>query len=436
MPPVTGSSLKDEEDEEMPLMMDVASTSTTSTTTEQSLKYKCPEETCGKELPDAQKFREHHRSHSKVKPYRCTFPGCKLLFSQLSSIIRHIITVHKARTRLKANKFVAIDQKVLDEEAAFLGIKKPFFLTAFGDEEAIEDITPTLPPFSVIYQTSSGHYICPFNGCSQQATNFHQLKVHYRVHCGNDYRPFRCTYPDPHCRYAANRRETVIGHIQRNHLSAPGSSGLPSDYVKVRTDWLKMEDDLFAKAEILGAPKRANSGSRTYDCTYGRCNKKFTTRNLLRLHLRSHTQSKPYRCKFPGCSGGYGYATAAKCRLLEHIQTKHFGVAREACKDLGPDERARAEKYVDVKQEVIEAEEAKLDWAVQKRKEKAIATQPAKAAPSVNPFGYESLDYQHNDDYQLNEEEFLNGDTQYPPLLEDNEVALMVMAESAELYFN
>ena len=52
----------------------------------------CPEPGCGKLL--ANHLKEHMRTHTKTKPYGCTFPGCSMEFSHRQSALRHIRNVH------------------------------------------------------------------------------------------------------------------------------------------------------------------------------------------------------------------------------------------------------------------------------------------------------------------------------------------------------
>lgn len=45
---------------------------------------------CGLILNDLNKFFDHLRTHSKEKPFKCTFEGCNYAFAQKGNLKRHL----------------------------------------------------------------------------------------------------------------------------------------------------------------------------------------------------------------------------------------------------------------------------------------------------------------------------------------------------------
>lgn len=132
-----------------------------------------------------------------------------------------------------------------------------------GDEAESETSVPlsaTLSTFTTIYISSSGRYLCPFpGGCSSGFYDVSHLKIHYRVH--TSLLPYRCIFSPADCKFVSTRKGNVVRHIRARHLldqqqQASGSSQRatlldPFDFVKTRTAWIKWEDGLFERAEIL-----------------------------------------------------------------------------------------------------------------------------------------------------------------------------------------
>lgn len=125
-------------------------------------------------------------------------------------------------------KYIFINKEYLDKEGKRLGFSKVFKVDdGISDDDDDSDATiilPSLPPFDTIIQTSTGRLICPMSDCDQQLKKMSALKDHFRVHCGKDYRPYRCIYPDDQkCGYALRRMRTVIAHIRVKHFHLPPS---------------------------------------------------------------------------------------------------------------------------------------------------------------------------------------------------------------------
>lgn len=328
------------------------------------LKYECSWEGCGKTYKWLKSLRNHYRSHTNSKPYKCTFPSfppCNFACSTSAHIYKHIHSVHfKQSNRNEARKYIYVQKEVLAEEANLFGIKDTIREEFLDEEMAEEEDTselPSLPQFTTIYRNSSGHYICPFIGCDHEANDLYALKVHYRKHCGKHYHPYRCSFPGP-CGFAGRTIYTVERHIKGKHASQmPNADTDVSQFVDVRNDLFEMEDILFESATIFSAPVAPKPC--LYECTFADCNKAFTTLYSLSYHRRIHTQSKPYRCSYPDCD----HAATKKYCLLSHVNSAHFNIPHREHKHLSKEEKARAQQYLVVCQEELESERADIEMA-------------------------------------------------------------------------
>ena len=393
--------------------------------------YKCPWRGCGKLSESAFNFRIHYRTHSQAKPYSCTFPGCatsqglQAQYSQTSSLISHILTKHHVSSRLEAKrKYMKVDQRLIDEEAKLLGISftrrgaLPHGVDAASmaaaasalaaDEEEEEDGNEKpvlLPHFTSIYRSSvTGYYSCPFPGCSQELPELCLVKQHYRSrHLGDHFRPYQCVYDPASCRYAAKHRSSINEHLRTVHgalgqqlvsveeKKAGSSSSLLEKYIHTRTDWLKMEEALFASAKIISSNggggggstssvdigERTRTAARRYNCPVEGCAKQFPTLAETCRHYRVHTRSRPFWCLYPGC----GQPSTQRNHTYIHVLGVHFQVPLKEQKGLSAERKAEATAYVGVLEEVLAQEEAEVLQALGMEEEDPFWSPPS--SPSL-----------------------------------------------------
>ena len=53
-------------------------------------KFVCQFAGCSKSFGDNATLKTHQRTHTKIKPYKCTWPSCGHRVSQRSNLIAHI----------------------------------------------------------------------------------------------------------------------------------------------------------------------------------------------------------------------------------------------------------------------------------------------------------------------------------------------------------
>ncbi|XP_017461798.1 PREDICTED: Krueppel-like factor 2 [Rhagoletis zephyria] len=89
-------------------------------------KHPCTEPNCGKHFLSNAGLKRHLRTHSKVKPFGCTYSGCSLEFGQRENALRHIRNIHLKKKEKPGEDAEGEDPN--DDEpadpAAYLSVKE------------------------------------------------------------------------------------------------------------------------------------------------------------------------------------------------------------------------------------------------------------------------------------------------------------------------
>lgn len=92
-----------------------------------------------------------------------------------------------------------------------------------------------------------------------------------------------------------------------------------------------------SSAPASSSPSQLDSFSarpKKHTCTYSQCNKSFSQRTHLLIHIRSHSGEKPYLCGIPCCGQRFSQLGNLKTHERRHRGEKPFG-----CEVLGCDKR-------------------------------------------------------------------------------------------------
>ena len=115
--------------------IDIASIQVPNTSKEQhqqqptpSGKHPCTEPNCGKHFLSNCDLKRHLRTHTKVKPFGCTFPGCSKEFALRHHAIGHILSMHLKKKKKGKPGEDAEEEDANDDEpanpAAYLSVKE------------------------------------------------------------------------------------------------------------------------------------------------------------------------------------------------------------------------------------------------------------------------------------------------------------------------
>lgn len=244
-------------------------------------RYKCPK--CAKHSVNSSNLQYHYRRHTLNNPYTCLFENCGLQTRTREQLKYHIRRFHKEQD---FEQFIWADEKMLQEESKELGIKRrkqksvcaqtvglgpvapsnqrtlPPFAVVSGQPVELPVAPPnqpTLPLFTTIYRWGpAGEFICPLAAsCGQSRPTIALLKEHYRVHAGDDFRPFKCkflpeSWHEEPCQFESKFKLAVVGHILRDHgiYQMTENDQFDSLFIASQSELLAAEDALFAAAQI------------------------------------------------------------------------------------------------------------------------------------------------------------------------------------------
>lgn len=348
-------------------------------------RLKCPWRKCKTAVKDSTQLRCHYRRHSKLKPYVCIYPSCDHPgFNLKSHTIAHIIKKHNLSGKPEAKRHVKVLQKELDEETKLLGIRSHIRGEVFvedvsddddhdndvedNEDESTDRTMIVLPRIDTIHRNpTTGHYICPFSGCTKEKISVAHLKIHYRTHCGNNFRPYQCIFDPATCQYTSKQRDAMKAHIRRVHKpeqlsSNPNTCDL-DEFVQTYPDLLQIEEDLFSGVEIVH--NGALELPRPFECPFENCSEQYFLQDRVFDHYLSHKKAKPFKCLFPKC----GHTSLRKNCLQMHILAKHFNVPQKMQKDLITEQKLEADQYIEVLEDVLQQEQAAFAMAQEKKKQ-------------------------------------------------------------------
>ncbi|KAH9390020.1 hypothetical protein TYRP_007569 [Tyrophagus putrescentiae] len=191
--------------------------------------------------------------------------------------------------------------------------------------------------------------------------------IHYRTHCGNNFRPYQCIFDPANCQYTSKQRDAMKAHIRRVHKpeqlsSNPNTCDL-DEFVQTYPDLLQIEEDLFSGVEIVH--KGALELPRPFECPFENCSEQYFLQDRVFDHYLSHKKAKPFKCLFPKC----GHTSLRKNCLQMHILAKHFNVPQKMQKDLITEQKLEADQYIEVLEDVLQQEQAAFAMAQEKKKQ-------------------------------------------------------------------
>ncbi|XP_055615798.1 zinc finger protein 271-like isoform X3 [Toxorhynchites rutilus septentrionalis] len=317
--------------------------------------YSCPH--CTKAFTQQGGLEQHIRIHTGERPYPC--PHCQKAFRQLSSFKAHVRTHMEKLRSDDSNIFdtVLISHSApIDkvDEMHVKGAKEELCISEMNQSDNNISLIPNMQrkgekrfkcekcdntysskfglkihvrshtgerPYSCshcskVFKDSTScnlhirihrderPYTCPF--CSKAFKNNAVLKRHIRIH--TDDRPHSC----PHCMKRFIQPSELKKHVQTHkeklwsdNSNFPDTDIIPYSAPIQKVDEMHDKEELFSMSEMnenddnislipVGRTNTQRKGEKPFKCE--ECDKPYSSKQALEIHVRSHTGERPYSC--------------------------------------------------------------------------------------------------------------------------------------------
>lgn len=224
---------------------------------------------------------------------------------------------HELLTDIVKEEYIVTYPVASDDSVEFeheVDIKQSLSLSPRNSFEHVGDGTSTSLEFNLMCSKQDDKHFECFS-CRQTFKTLDQLKKHLNRQC---FRSFECEI----CR----RKFKCDAYLKTHKLThVPGGDWVKKDTNKPKENQLFICTDLgcnktFSRKDRLLVHMRIHTGDKRYQCDEDGCGKKFNEWSNMEKHRRIHFGDKRYTCDEPGC----GKKFTAKCNLMEH-QRIHLG---------------------------------------------------------------------------------------------------------------
>ncbi|EXJ88331.1 hypothetical protein A1O1_05261 [Capronia coronata CBS 617.96] len=318
--------------------------------------FTCPHPPCTKAFLRASHLKHHVKSaHTDVRDYKCTWPGCDASFATGTRLRRHV-QAHEVKEKFTCRGYPGCNQTFRKQETLDRHILsahqniKPFQCTEL-------DNTTGLP-------------------CTKAYDTAENLRTHQRA----KHDPTRFSCSDCIAKNAsilANAQDDGPQELEKTFFATygefqahvaekhpPTCSFCPTSFGsnKELTRHLEIQHGILSN--------KASESASVFPCTYSGCNKKFTKKGNLNVHVKTvHENHRDFVCgqteialpeEFANQEDvvvyGCGRSFTSKASLEEHVRTAHLGLESK---------RALREKKRKVEQDIDEYEAVGLPFAAQ-----------------------------------------------------------------------
>ncbi|CAH8630545.1 unnamed protein product [Schistosoma rodhaini] len=316
-------------------------------------KYHCIYPECNKSYTRRYRLNLHISTHTGTGPISCDAPNCSMKYFSEEDLKRHKLFKHSS-----ANKDSRHQQACTIPECDESYSEKHSEITTISPNVPPKSTEPvetrnatsttlniqknrTLPPIapkSTISLPTNLIFrnVCTYPGCGKSYSSYTKLKLHLRSHkCER-----HCVFRKPGCNATFTQLSGVRSH-ELSHISIHKSSERLDQYpinvndsmenvMKTNNNNNSLTLTDTESSVVVPFPKDSSSIKsatelRKYHCIYPECNKSYTRRYRLNLHISTHTGTGPISCDAPNCSMKY----FSEEDLKRHKLSQHSSVDKD-----------------------------------------------------------------------------------------------------------
>ena len=277
-------------------------------------RFKCNYKGCNEVFKTRERLRRHRYQH--LGKYKCQFDTCNFIGDSFSKLEKHKIT-HSDERPVKCKHC----DKRFKNKYGLNGHMK-----TLHPEECRDLPLLVCEVDGCQYQTKStggfnGHkrkHNLPFECdiCHKKFANKTIYKDHRYRH--SDEKPFKCK----HCSKGFPTERNLRRHTERLHKPQT----IPCD--------VKGCGKYFYNSYTLDSHKKTHQDKSTkekFHCEWPDCDKKFTVKGHLEIHMNRHNGNYPFHCQWPECEKYFATKQQLKGHCNTHTGNKPFSCQWPDC---------------------------------------------------------------------------------------------------------